>query len=977
MFPSNASPSFITVAIFFLFASFSLNSTSAKPYIKPRAFQQGSTAISLPYEIDPYTYATQGGDAVQKIEPGKPLKRQIAGAEVHVYHLPLISGQYLRLIVDQRGVDVVVRMFTPRGLKSIEVDSPNGSEGQEAFSVIAQETGIYRIEVSPFEPNAPTGLYEIKIEELRIANGSDEALIKAERLELEANKSITEGKYEHAKILLTQSIEVRRKIFSEDHLSIAVSLIKLAQLYLNTGELQKAKDVLARALSIREKAFGREDTKTAEVLTLLADLYVKTGDLSNAEVLYNRALSVFEAESATESISFAWLLYNLAQLYQEKGAYVRAEPLLQRALQILEKAQGPEDKNFVIVLNNLASLYVKKSDYARAEVAYEKTLEIYRKTGNKVYEARAMVDLARMHLEKGDLAIAEPLLKQALSVYEETVGPKHPFLAEALNELGTIKREKGEYDSAQELFERALLILEELHGENNPAVAQTLFDLANLYLNKGDYSQAEHLFVKALEINTRVLGLEHPDVAAITNSLALLYQARGDYVRSERFLRRTLNIREQVLGPDHPLVAATLESLALNYLKRDEHEYAEQLFLRVLKIREKTLGPDHPLVVVTLKNLEGIYSERGQADAGLMAKRIEEIQKRLGGQNITPGVLQELNERALKYKYLGDYGRAESTFRKGLSIAEAEFGSNHLAVVQAINNLADLYLEKADFARAEPLLQRALRLSSNTSTPTYYEIASLNNLAFLYQARGDSPRAEPLLQRVLAIREREYGSDAPLVVVSKNNIEILHQSQLRQAFSASLTQLLESSDQLTPLESGFGSVYKAEAVIQSIRIIKEQMLADLKRIEFVGLKAYIEKSFPVPSLDSLPSLRLPTGQVVISEPIKNAIISKVFTFNSKLSSSTLDRLSVNIIFNSQPSEARVELWAADVGDKKSTVTDSEIRNIYRGLYKYIVTKPGYKAARNDNFDLINEEGTQLKCKLRRENEEGESVCSMH
>src|ERR1051325_8596300 len=52
--------------------------------------------------------APQDTSQSRLLKLGEPVESELAGGEAHYYALTLISGQYLRLVVDQRGVDVVV-----------------------------------------------------------------------------------------------------------------------------------------------------------------------------------------------------------------------------------------------------------------------------------------------------------------------------------------------------------------------------------------------------------------------------------------------------------------------------------------------------------------------------------------------------------------------------------------------------------------------------------------------------------------------------------------------------------------------------------------------------------------------------------------------------------------------------------------------------------------------------------------------------
>jgi hypothetical protein len=116
------------------------------------------------------------------LQVGVPVERTIASGQAHGFTVNLEADQFLRLVVDQRGVDVVVRVFSPAGKSLGEFDSPNGTEGPENVSFVAATTGVYRISVAPLDQVAgsPAGRYEIKILEIRHATDQEMQASKRE-----------------------------------------------------------------------------------------------------------------------------------------------------------------------------------------------------------------------------------------------------------------------------------------------------------------------------------------------------------------------------------------------------------------------------------------------------------------------------------------------------------------------------------------------------------------------------------------------------------------------------------------------------------------------------------------------------------------------------------------------------------------------------------------------------------------------------
>ena len=132
------------------------------------------------------------------LQPGTPIERTLAAGQSHTYHISLEQDQFLHLVVDQRGIDVVVRAFSPAGRQLGEFDSPNGTSGPEDVTLIAATSGVYRIEVAPLSGyENPSGRYEIKILEIRKATeqelqaGTNQEVIKAKDWRCSARPSKT------------------------------------------------------------------------------------------------------------------------------------------------------------------------------------------------------------------------------------------------------------------------------------------------------------------------------------------------------------------------------------------------------------------------------------------------------------------------------------------------------------------------------------------------------------------------------------------------------------------------------------------------------------------------------------------------------------------------------------------------------------------------------------------------------------------
>jgi erythromycin esterase len=99
------------------------------------------------------------------LEHGRPVRRMLAPGDIHSFRVALDSGAALHLVVEQRGVDVLVATFAPDGAALSEVD--NFHDGPEPVTVVGTTRGEHRIDVRSLEgAEAPAGEYEARIEDV-------------------------------------------------------------------------------------------------------------------------------------------------------------------------------------------------------------------------------------------------------------------------------------------------------------------------------------------------------------------------------------------------------------------------------------------------------------------------------------------------------------------------------------------------------------------------------------------------------------------------------------------------------------------------------------------------------------------------------------------------------------------------------------------------------------------------------------------
>jgi tetratricopeptide (TPR) repeat protein len=219
--------------------------------------------------------ASGGGDEkeVRTLEAGKSIKGELAGGGWHAYRISLGADQFLKVVVEQQGIDVVAQVSGPDGKQILEFDSESRLQGQEEVSLVAEATGAFQLIVRPNQNVAPSGSYEIRVEELRVATDTDRALHDARKQFEEALKLQRAGKYGDALPLAERVLEVRERLLGAEHRDVAAAIASLSGVYSGKGEYVKAVSLCRRALDIREKALGKDHPDTAQSLNNLGLVY--------------------------------------------------------------------------------------------------------------------------------------------------------------------------------------------------------------------------------------------------------------------------------------------------------------------------------------------------------------------------------------------------------------------------------------------------------------------------------------------------------------------------------------------------------------------------------------------------------------------------------------------------------------------------------------------------------------------------------
>ena len=123
------------------------------------------------------------------LQLGAPIERELGPNEVHIYAIKLEENTFVQVVVEQRGIDLMIQVAAPAGKSLGDFDSPNGNQGPENISFVAVTAGNYHLTVGRLDPqDKSAGSYEIKIVEVRPA--TEQELKASKNLEVVKAKGL-------------------------------------------------------------------------------------------------------------------------------------------------------------------------------------------------------------------------------------------------------------------------------------------------------------------------------------------------------------------------------------------------------------------------------------------------------------------------------------------------------------------------------------------------------------------------------------------------------------------------------------------------------------------------------------------------------------------------------------------------------------------------------------------------------------------
>ena len=617
----------------------------------------------------------------------------------------------------------------------------------------------------------------------------------------------------------------------KNDLSYLTCLNSLGLVYREMGNFKKSESSYQEILSITQAAFGTKDTTYGKALNNLASLYQHMGQYGKAEQMFIQAAQVMKQATGERSPGYLTSQNNLATLYQHMGLYQKATPVFTSVANERKALLGEMHPDYAQSLNNLANNFSSLGNYKEAEKYFRQAIAIYSKTVGKMHAeyATAINNLGELYLQTGEYDKAKQLYTESLEIRKKLVGTVHPDYALSLNNFGTLYQQTGQYDLAEKYLLEAKSIVEKNPGKNHPDYVTQLNNLAALYQSLGQYTKAEPLYLEAKDIRKTLLGDKHSRYAMSLNNLATLYQEMGQYAKAEQLYLASGNIWKNEMGVNHPDYALSLNNLASLYEATKNYSKAEALYLQAADIRKRVLGENHFDYAMTLNNLASLYASQKQYDkANQLLIQAGNTWKKTVGENHSAYSTNLNNLAAVYRRSKTNYPESERLYLEAINLRKRTLGTGHPLTAESQADLALLYIQMGQFAKAEPLLVQSNSVLQKNIAETFSILSEEEKANFLsYNIFSMDVSNSLLFNNPGSVKsfsksslELLLGYKSMSLTATKNMLELARNSKdtaLKRMLQTWITQKKMLSKQYSlPAEYRINNLKSAEAESESL-----------------------------------------------------------------------------------------------------------------------------------------------------------------
>ncbi len=423
------------------------------------------------------------------------------------------------------------------------------------------------------------------------------------------------GLLEQARTLLTEALEIRRRVLPTRHRDLAASARMLGVTSSELGRPDSAVPLLREAAALVGRSEGNVSSAYAQAIRDLAYGLQIAGQREEAERLYHQALDIHRARGDTINLDVANALNNLGWLARASGQLDTAEIRFRTALALRRQLVGEHDPDVASTLDALATVLTQASRFDEAETIEREVLTINRTVYPPTHPqiASDLVTLARIRSAQRADASADSMFRAALVVFA-ALREESPLLrAQAQNDYAIFLKERGRFGEAERLFAAALDVYRSRFGDTHLNTDIVRTNLAWVIFSQGRHQEAARLYKDAVARLETALPPTDARVGQTVIDYGATLMNAGAHAEAEQVLRHALELETAGAPAEHWRIARAQALLGACLTRQKRYAAAEPFLLATFTALRKT-GLDNPYTRQAAQALASLYQAWNRPD---------------------------------------------------------------------------------------------------------------------------------------------------------------------------------------------------------------------------------------------------------------------------------------------------------------------------------------------------------------------------
>lgn len=352
--------------------------------------------------------------------------------------------------------------------------------------------------------------------------------------------------------------------------------------------------------------------------------------------------------------------------------------------------------------------------------------------------------------------------------------------------LELFKEEK--YSAAIPYAIQAKAAAKKEYGDTSSIYLLAISNLSFLYEKTGNYPPTEALYEEQALIYKKKYGAAHPSYAVALNNQANAFYASGKLKQALPLYVQALSVQKKVYGMLHAEYWVIAKNLANTYFDLKDYPNAAIHFYDCLKIASSLKGEKSDEYAEALEAAAVVSSNISDlAKAKQYYTALANLKKEKEG--LTASYATIVNVLGLMYLDDADFMKAEEYLREAMEIRKKQSGEQPADYGQSLNNLGALYRKKGSYQEARRFYEEALAIRKKNGGEADREYGqTMNNLAELAQAEGNYALAESLMLKAVDIRKNADGEENEFYALNLNNLAALYSDMGKNEESATIHQ---------------------------------------------------------------------------------------------------------------------------------------------------------------------------------------------